>query len=289
MTWWTPSPLRTTSFGQIGAHRVQGGGETRLVGAGDCRRRQQRHGVGRAGVAVDADAVEAAVDRRRQQAAQVVPRHLHVGQQIDQHGGHVGFDHARALGDAHDAAVAHHLSPDLRVKVGGHDALGGRKHRAGGQVARRRGDLLQHLLDRQAPADHPGGRRQHLLTPHAQGGAGGSAQPFGRCHAVGRPDVRDLVVHQDRPQGGLLQPAPAHQHGRANDGVAGEHRREVGGGALECDQRQDHAGRAGRFRRGEVEPAGGHPEPAGQDGLSLQPAAVLCPRGEVQIGAGHQL
>ena len=50
-------------LGQVGAHGVQRGGEARPVGAGDGARRQQRHGVGGAGVAVDADAVEAAVDR----------------------------------------------------------------------------------------------------------------------------------------------------------------------------------------------------------------------------------
>ena len=115
-----------------------------------------------------------------------------------------GLDHARALGDAHDAAVAHRLPADLGVKVGGHDPLGRGQHRAGGQRARpRRGSAssIGSTGSRQPITPVDAGSTCSAGMPRAA--AGGRAQALGGGHAVGRADVGDLVVHQHGAQGGL--------------------------------------------------------------------------------------
>jgi hypothetical protein len=59
---------------------------------------------------------------------QHVGRNRHVGDDEGEHGGHIGRDHARALGDAvdfhFDAVDVEHRARQLGKGVGGHDGLG---------------------------------------------------------------------------------------------------------------------------------------------------------------------
>ena len=113
-------------FGEIAAHLRERGFEGDEIGAGDATRGNERDGVGGARVAIDADGVETRLDGALESGAQFRAGHVQIGQHVNQHRGHVGLDHARAFGDADDAAGADVGSTDFGIKVGGDDAFGRR-------------------------------------------------------------------------------------------------------------------------------------------------------------------
>mmetsp|Transcript_43029 Transcript_43029/g.125129 ORF Transcript_43029/g.125129 Transcript_43029/m.125129 type:complete len:248 (+) Transcript_43029:284-1027(+) len=119
--------------------------------------RQKHNGVARGGVAVDGARVEARAHCVGEHALQSDPsagRRLHVREDIAEHGGHVGLDHAGALRNANDAPAAGEFhGADLRVAVGGHDAPRSRQHRVRLQGCGRRRHCGFHLLDGEAPPD----------------------------------------------------------------------------------------------------------------------------------------
>jgi hypothetical protein len=116
-------------LGQVAAHLAHGPAQRGGARAGQPAGGEGQHAVGDAGVAVDADVLEAVLDRLGQPGAQLGPGDGHVGEEEHQHGGQVGLDHPRPLGDAHQRAALREVGPaDLGVEVGGHDGLGGRQH-----------------------------------------------------------------------------------------------------------------------------------------------------------------
>ena len=121
-------------MGEVAHDGVQGGlkrfGDRAFdLGGGALARGAEQQRVGGGGVAIDGDGVEGGIDVARQHALQGGGGDFGVGEDIDQHGGHIGGDHAGAFGDACDvdrAAVAlHGGGGPFGEGVGGHHRVGG--------------------------------------------------------------------------------------------------------------------------------------------------------------------
>ena len=112
------------------------GFETRILGTSETlgcwpgsARREQQYGIGGRGIAIDGNAVEAPRNRGAKQLLHDARRQRGVGEDENQHGRHVGRDHARALGDAVDgdtrAVDLRRGGRHLRERVGRHDGAHG--------------------------------------------------------------------------------------------------------------------------------------------------------------------
>ena len=81
-----------------------------------------------AGVAIDANPVEAVVDRIREQSLQQWDRYRYIGTDETEHGGHIGCNHAGTLGHTHQVvcpAVNTSLPVfQFRNRIGRHDGPG---------------------------------------------------------------------------------------------------------------------------------------------------------------------
>mmetsp|Transcript_81367 Transcript_81367/g.225303 ORF Transcript_81367/g.225303 Transcript_81367/m.225303 type:complete len:313 (+) Transcript_81367:48-986(+) len=114
---------------QVAAHSAQRFGEGLRVRAASLAAGEQRDRVAGGLVPVHRDGVEAPAHRLCELGLQrgAATGHLGVSEEEAQHRGHVGLDHAGALGKAHQPRTAGQLCrADLRVAVCGHDALRGR-------------------------------------------------------------------------------------------------------------------------------------------------------------------
>ncbi|MBN8921214.1 MAG: hypothetical protein J0H62_11280, partial [Rhizobiales bacterium] len=158
--------------GELGAHAADRVAERRQVVPGERRAGavgEREHGVVRARVALDADAVERGLAPGLQDRVEVGGGDGGVGHHEPEHGRQVRADHRRALREAGDrdrpAGELQHARGDLDPGVGGEDGVGRVVERlaaggGGGDGLRDTG--LEHR-HRQRAADHPGGRDEHLL------------------------------------------------------------------------------------------------------------------------------
>ena len=231
-------------LGERFQHRIECGDEAlepRVAGAfdrwGAMRRgraggeRQQR--VRGRGVAVDRHRIEAVGNPLLQQGLQHRRRNRRVGEHEGQHGGHVGRDHAGALGDAadrhHGVAELCGLDRALGKRVGGHDRPRGRLEIAGLGG----GDEVIHDAVEGSGverfADHPRGGEEHFarLALGRLAGAGGGV--FCRLPpAAPGKRIRIAGIHHQRARlaGRDLVAAPIDRRRRAFR--LGEHTRDRG-------------------------------------------------------------
>ncbi len=214
--------------------------------------------MGAAGaVSVHRDAIEALADRFPQRAGQQRGSDAGVRREDAEHRGHVGGDHARALGHpAHtrgppaEGEVDDHL---LRARVRGHD-------RAGGDGAAFPGQLRGRARDSAAEGGHGEGDADDARRAHHH--VGGPAADFLR------DQVRRLArVAEAGLAGGRVGTARVDDHGTGL--AAGEMlARDQDGRGLGAIAREHARGRAGPVghHEGEVEPL--RLDPAGHGGRS---------------------
>ena len=172
-----PLPVARQGSNELGRQIAEGIAETRGSRAARTAQRsvpgptvrQQQHGVAGRALAVDREAVVGPVRNFSQGAAQKGRGGGNVAEQEAQHGGHVGLDHARALGDAgqcHVATADAQRAPlELRHRVGGHDGA-----RRAGQALRLDSSAAAwanaraNLGHGQRLADHAGRSHQHVFA-----------------------------------------------------------------------------------------------------------------------------
>src|ERR1017187_5770505 len=176
-----------------------------------------------------------------------------VRQEVHEHGGHVGLDHAGTLRDPDDRAGAHGGPADLGVEVGRHDPLGRRKHRPPGEGAHGGRERAQDPIHGQAPADDARRARKDLALRKPEQPRRLLADPLRRGDPAGRAHVRDLVVDEDRPERRAVEPGSADEHGGPGERVAREDGGEVRRGPVERDQRERHPRGLADLGRREVE------------------------------------
>ena len=239
-----PLTVADQLVGQIQHHPVERAGEglqPPIPDPADARRArgaggEQQAGVVGRGVPVDRHRVEGGAHMQAQHGPQHIGMDVRIGDDERQHGGHVGRDHARPLGDAGDADLEA-LDLGLGVRpfgegVRGHDALPGPRPLLGGRgVGVEAGlDLGQtggDLAVVEGDADHAG-RGEHdvaLATAEALGHFGGGAtRGIGSRLAgkgVGATRIDDQRPHVLATVIGI-QMAPAPVDRRRADLVPGE-------------------------------------------------------------------
>mmetsp|Transcript_29360 Transcript_29360/g.67435 ORF Transcript_29360/g.67435 Transcript_29360/m.67435 type:complete len:457 (-) Transcript_29360:167-1537(-) len=165
-------------------------------------------GVGGGFVSVDGDGVVAVVDGRGEDRLKLGFFHCGVGEDIGQHGGHVGLDHTGSLGDPHDPGPAlQRPTPQFGIPIGGHDRPCGRE---GVPVPLRnlrhgRGNHLpRQLFGGKPPPDHAGAARQNAPSSSRKietGRHGVADRLGGGLAVVGGADVGDLVVDDQGLEG----------------------------------------------------------------------------------------
>ena len=217
--------------------RAPEGGRARIGGVLNSRRAPSLSGgedhqrVRSRRVAVDGDRVERPLDRFRQHRLERARRDGRVGEDVSQHGRHVGSDHACPLGDAvdHDLGVAQ-LDPcgrDLRIGVGGHDRLGGAKERIGLCLRDQRAHHARDPRSVERLADDAGRSHEDFAGEGADRLGGGlrNMGDRGRADAAGE-SVGVAGIDDQRPRRpmGEMGAAPV-DRGRGALG-AGEHARD---------------------------------------------------------------
>ncbi len=243
-------------LGQVGAKLGQRGLEGSWIHGASQPVGQDQHGVVGAGVAVDADGVEAAVDGAAQGSLQRRRLDGRVGRHHRQHGGHVGMDHSRALGQAQQAGWPSLSRRQLGLGVGGHNGLRGQSSSflalAGLRPRQRAGftNPRLHLVHRQREADHAGGHDQRRAGRQAQRGlgqrghAGRVNHPLLAGAGVGVARVDHHRAHGRRVG---LQGRAIIQHRRGRETVLGE---DAGRAARRIADDQGQIQRAAAIGRG---------------------------------------
>ena len=268
---------------QLDADPLQGSAQPGHRGAagGAFAGTEQHHHVARALVAVHGDTVERAARRPPQLALQLIGAGGSIGDDERQHGGEVGLDHPRALGDAeHAVAGRGPCAAQLGVGIGGHDGAchrqRGRRVEAGGQGGHG-GPQGSH---RKLPADHPGRGGQQFVRRHPEGGSGPVQQGACGRHAVARAHVGYLVVDQDAA---YRPPAmAAHDlHRCAGDAIAGQNRGPGTARGRGQDRRQidrQRTGAGAQLDRGEVGGGNRKAESMRDQGALLQGLTIAVRR-----------
>ena len=134
---------------------------------------EEQHRVARRRIGIDRDAVEAALDRRRETLLEQCRLDGQVGEDESEHRRHVGGDHAAALGDADDMAhtAVDPASRALGEGVGGADGIGRRRPclRGGGAdgTGEGRQARTKKIVGHRLP-DHAGGGDEDLFRQHAE-------------------------------------------------------------------------------------------------------------------------
>ena len=132
---------------------------------------EQRHHVVGGGIAVHADHVEGILHVGGERLLQHGGRNGGVGGDEDEHGRHIGVDHAHALADGADAALfaaQHKAVGDLLFDgVGGHDALR-RLVAMFAQPCRQGGHARRDGLERERLADDARGGDDDVCRRHAR-------------------------------------------------------------------------------------------------------------------------
>ena len=254
-------------FGEIGTNAAQSCFEGGEIRARDTPRGDEHHRVRCARIAIHRDAVEGFSGHAREHGAQLVARHSQVGQNIDQHGGKVGLNHASPFGDADDAAGAECYGTDFWIQVGGHDALRRREDVAGGERGFHVWQRGKHGLDGQAPADDPGGAGQYFTRSQAEQCGGGGANRFAGRHAAGSAHVGNLVIDDDGSEPGFGQSRAAHDDRGAGKGVFGKDGGEVRGRVIKRDECKRHLRWLGCLLGEKLEAGGADAEALRQGGL----------------------
>ena len=134
---------------------------------------QQEDGVVGRGVAVDGAHVEALIHSRGEHLLKIRGVSLGIGRHIDEHGRHIGVDHARALGHR---ANLHRAGGELQLigalladGIGGHDGVSSLGTVLLGELAGNDlADALEHLVDRKSLADDAGGADEHFVLAEAK-------------------------------------------------------------------------------------------------------------------------
>ena len=188
---------------------------------------QQQHGVVGGGVAVHRDLVEGGGHHAGQGSLQHSGLDLGVGGDEEQHGGHVGVDHAGALGNgAHAAGLAAHGEFDghlFRMGVGGHNGGGSvvAASLGGGQLGGGLRDALGERLNAHGLADDAGGGGQHVVGADAQLLGDDLAGLLGQLNAVGGAGISVAAVDHDSLGVAVLEMLAIHRDGRTVDLVGG--------------------------------------------------------------------
>jgi hypothetical protein len=124
---------------------------------------------------------------------ELAPVDVSIGEEVDEHRGHVRLDHARALGHRADDEVADAHGANLRSAVGREDRARGLVERARPELAAHATDGRLDLVHGEGDADDAGARRDDVpcLDPELL------RQPLGHRGRVGlavrREDVRILA------------------------------------------------------------------------------------------------
>ena len=219
--------------------RLQQFGCPRIVVTGNAHRplagTEQQEGVIGGRVAIHGNAVEAGVSHATYPGLQQVGGNSCIGGNHAQHGGHVGTDHAGALGNAghhHLAAGQLHAARyGLGQRVGRHDGLGRLRPVRGRQIGHGLRHAGRDALDRQMLQDHAGGHGQHGIGRHAQCGSHGLtdllcvALPFGTGAGIGHAGVHDQRPHLSLRSRQMLA---RHHHRGCTETVAGKDPRHLG-------------------------------------------------------------
>ena len=224
--------------GHVDADVVQQGGEgglvlLRLDGHPGGPVGKEEQGIVGGGVAVHGEHVEALVGGGLQQGLEDRGLHLGVGGDVAEGGGHVGVDHARALGHGPDAdgtagqlQLIGHL---LLHQVGGHDGPGRVGALAGGKLRHDAAHALQHLVHGQLLADDAGGADEDLVLSQAQQLLRQDLHLLGVGQALlAGGGVGVAAVDDHGPGLALLQHLPAQQDGGGAELVGGEQGRAGG-------------------------------------------------------------
>ena len=213
---------------------------------------EQDHGVVGGGVAVDGAHIEALVDGVVQHLLQVGGRALGVGGDVGEGGGHVGVDHAGALGHRADADGAggelELVGGFLADGVGGHDGIGrvgavGLVELGGDDLT----DAIEHLLDGQLLADDAGGADEDLVLDALRAG-GGVGVAGVDDDGAGLAVLEDLTVENDG-SGAELVGSEHCGAGRLGLGVEDGHIGLLGLAALHADV---HSARGKALRGGDA-------------------------------------
>ena len=209
---------------------------------------EQDHGVVGGGVAVDGAHIEALVDGVVQHLLQVGGVALGVGGDVGEGGGHVGVDHAGALGHRADADGAggelELVGGFLADGVGGHDGIGrvgavGLVELGGDDLT----DAIEHLLDGQLLADNAGGADEDLVLTHAEELLSLALDGPGVLDALGAGGgVGVAGVDNDGAGLAVLEDLTVENDGGGAELVGGEHR---GAGRLGLGVEDGHIGLLG--------------------------------------------
>ena len=183
-------------FQRLGKGGIAGGIHPRRTGCAE------HEAVRGRGVAVDGDAVEAAIANLAEQRLKGCLLDPCIGEDIDQHRRHVRGNHARALGDTRDlhglAVDLHRGAGPLGKGVRGHDRLGGPFECRRIQPGSKFGDLCNDAVMRQGFADDAGRGGKDTLGREPRG-IGDRSGDF--CHGslpvVPGKGVGISGVHQD--------------------------------------------------------------------------------------------
>mmetsp|Transcript_95310 Transcript_95310/g.242189 ORF Transcript_95310/g.242189 Transcript_95310/m.242189 type:complete len:428 (-) Transcript_95310:213-1496(-) len=209
--------------------------------------REQRHSVAGGLVTIHRAGVEAASDGGGQHGLQLsfTTVEVDIRQQVAEHGGHVGLDHASALGEAYKSATARKLHrTHLWIAVSRHNSHCSRKRRVALHVRNSRGHRRSELLRRQLPANDSGGRGQDArrTTRQAELRSGGGADGLARLHAaIGREDVADLVVDgEGLERRANFETFPPHEDRSTRERILREDSGVGGRGRVGSDHRQPH-------------------------------------------------
>jgi len=144
---------------------------------------------------------------------------------VRKHGGHVGRDHAAALGDAaqlaHFAAQGEAHGNLLGDGIGGHDGLS-RARAAGGRILQRVGQLAEILfkrLQRHGLADHARGGHNDVLGFHTDVFFHQRAHALGDFDAVGVTGIGVAAVADDGLRDAVFHVFLRNQNRRALDQI----------------------------------------------------------------------
>ena len=220
---------------------------------------QAEDGIVGGGIAVHADAVEGLVHGAGEHGLPGLAVHIGVGEHDGQHGGHVGADHARALGHAgkaHGAAgQGHRDAGELGKGVGGHERAGKAFGIAAAQAFHQGGHGLAPAVHLELVADDAGGHGHDLMR--GQPGEGGDHAPGLEAILqafVAGTGIGLAGVGQHGAAGAVFaQGLLADLHGGGLEGIGGKQPRQHGG---TVGNNQPQVVAAGFFETGGSGPGG---------------------------------
>ena len=189
---------------------------------------EQQHRVTGGGVAVDRDAIKAALGAAGQHVLQQAAWQVGVGHDEGEHRCHVRRNHAAAFGkslDGHGAAFdMHGARARLWKSIGRHNAAGGGVPAIFGQTRIKAGQGGEKAIDGECLTNHAGAGDVHLMRlASGQGGNGGG----GLAHDIGTRLAREHIgiarVHHQRAARPMFQRFAAPIDRRAGTFIAREH------------------------------------------------------------------